>query len=94
MPPGSSDDAFGALGAPVGRIFFAGAETIPGQSGTVHGAWRSGERAAEEVDSWLEAEAGRIGGTPAERPAATAHRHGLSFPRTLSGRDCLSCHGS
>jgi monoamine oxidase len=41
------------LGAPVaGRLFFAGEATaLDGESGTVNGALRSGERAAEEVEA-------------------------------------------
>lgn len=47
---GSHPDHFRALAAPVGdRLFFAGEATSHDQWGTVHGAWRSGLRAAAEL---------------------------------------------
>ena len=42
------------LAKPVeGKLFFAGEATIPAHSGTVHGAYLSGQRVAEEVEAVL-----------------------------------------
>lgn len=50
LPPGASRETMAALAEPVGeRLFFAGEATQPGQYGTVHGAYRSGGRAAQEL---------------------------------------------
>ena len=46
---GGSLDACDILAAPQGRIHFAGEHTSSSYNGTVHGAFLSGERAAEEV---------------------------------------------
>jgi len=52
---GASNDSRRALAEPLGdarvdRVFFAGEATSPGFAATVHGAYTSGRRAAEEVD--------------------------------------------
>lgn len=58
---GASNGSRRALAEPLGdarvdRVFFAGEATSPGHSATVHGAYLSGRRAADEVDG--EADAG------------------------------------
>jgi monoamine oxidase len=50
LPVGASHDDLDALAAPVdNRLFFAGEATSRRHRGTVHGAWLSGLRAAEEI---------------------------------------------
>ncbi len=50
VPPGAEPEDFDALAAPVGdALFFAGEATSRDFRGTVHGAWISGLRAAEEI---------------------------------------------
>jgi monoamine oxidase len=50
LPIGASHDDLDALAAPVDdRLFFAGEATSRRHRGTVHGAWLSGMRAAEEI---------------------------------------------
>ncbi len=50
MPPGATPADYTALAQPVaGRLFFAGEATTADYQGTVHGAYLSGERAADEV---------------------------------------------
>lgn len=50
IPPGATPAAYTALAQPVaGRLFFAGEATTTDYPGTVHGAYLSGERAADEV---------------------------------------------
>jgi monoamine oxidase len=49
MPPGVLTQFGRALRAPVGRIHWAGTETATVSHGTIDGAIRSGERAANEV---------------------------------------------
>ena len=50
VPVGSSRADRTTLGRPIGsRLFFAGEATEPGFPGTVHGAFMSGERAAQEM---------------------------------------------
>jgi len=44
-----------AFEAPVGRLFFAGEHTDADDPGTVRGAWRSGERAADMLLAALDA---------------------------------------
>jgi monoamine oxidase len=46
---GATTKDFDALAEPVGRLFFAGEATIGSHQGTVHGAYISGIRAAEEI---------------------------------------------
>jgi polyamine oxidase len=49
-PPGCPKDAFDALAAPTdGRLFWAGEATYAQDPSTVHGAYLSGRRAAEEI---------------------------------------------
>ena len=50
LPVGASHDDLDALAAPVDdRLFFAGEATSRRHRGTVHGAWLSGLRAADEI---------------------------------------------
>jgi monoamine oxidase len=50
LPVGASHNHMAALAAPVDRLlFFAGEATTRRHRGTVHGAWLSGIRAAEEI---------------------------------------------
>lgn len=46
---GSSNDDRDALAAPAGALFFAGEACSRDHAATVHGAWRSGERAARAL---------------------------------------------
>jgi monoamine oxidase len=49
-PPGTGPEDYETLAEAVeSRVFFAGEATIPEHSGTVHGAFISGERAAKEI---------------------------------------------
>ncbi len=58
---GSTRDDRVALGAPVdGRLFFAGEATEPDYSSTVHGAYRTGRRAARQVDVAVRARDSRV----------------------------------
>ena len=49
FPPGALTQYGPALSAPCGRVHWAGSETSPISLGTIDGAIRSGERAAQEV---------------------------------------------
>jgi monoamine oxidase len=49
MPPGVLTSYGHALGAPVGRIHWAGTETATVWNGYMDGAVQSGQRAAKEV---------------------------------------------
>jgi polyamine oxidase len=50
VPPGAEYDDYEALAKPIGnRLFFAGEATSVRYPSTVHGAYESGERAAQEV---------------------------------------------
>ena len=50
LPVGATFDDLEALGTPVAdRLFFAGEATSRRHRGTVHGAWLSGERAANQI---------------------------------------------
>jgi monoamine oxidase len=50
VPPGGSYDDYHTLAQPIGRrLFFAGEATSIRYPSTVHGAYESGERAAQEV---------------------------------------------
>ena len=50
LPPGTDEEAIAALAAPVAsRLFFAGEATTSDYQATVHGAYLSGIRAAEEI---------------------------------------------
>ena len=52
IPVGSGPEDRRALAEPVGeRLFFAGEATIPEYPATVHGAFLSGVREAERIDS-------------------------------------------
>lgn len=51
VPVGSTAADFRAIGAPVGRLQFAGEATAPGNNATVHGAYASGLRVAEALRS-------------------------------------------
>jgi len=54
LPPGATPDDLAALAAPVaGRLFFAGEATSGDYQGTVHGAYQSGLRAAQELADTL-----------------------------------------
>lgn len=54
MQRGATRRAYGALAAPVrNRLFFAGEATHEDYPATVHGAWLSGLRAAEEIGEQL-----------------------------------------
>ncbi len=48
-PPGIGKADYRALGAPSGRVLFAGEATEPDYPGTVHGAYLAGIRAARQV---------------------------------------------
>ncbi|MGL4306340.1 MAG: flavin monoamine oxidase family protein [Mycobacteriaceae bacterium] len=53
-PVGSSSQNRKELGTSIGdRVFFAGEATHTQYPGTVHGAWLSGQHAAEELQVWL-----------------------------------------
>ena len=49
FPPGADGEAYDALAQPCGPLFFAGEATCRSFPGTVHGAYLSGVRAAQEV---------------------------------------------
>ena len=50
VPPGATYDDYEALSEPIGdRVFFAGEATNARYPATVHGAYESGERAAQEL---------------------------------------------
>lgn len=49
LPSGASPDDYDELARPVGRLYFAGEATNKEYSSTVHGAYLSGVRAAQEV---------------------------------------------
>jgi monoamine oxidase len=52
LPPGATPDDYDALAAPVGpRLFFAGEATHRQHPSTVHGAYLSGVRAAQQIAS-------------------------------------------
>lgn len=51
MPVGVTPEAIEELAAPVDTLYFAGEATSPDYAATVHGAYLSGIRAAEEIDS-------------------------------------------
>lgn len=55
VPVGGSPGDMEQLGRPASRrLFFAGEHTVPASFGTVHGAYRSGRRAAAAIsDAWL-----------------------------------------
>ena len=50
LPPGSSLEDIAELGKTVGNLYFAGEATHDEYPGTVHGAYLSGVRAAQELD--------------------------------------------
>ena len=59
MPPGASLKDYAALARPIGtpnggkRIFMAGEATVTDFPGTVHGAYASGLRAANEISEHI-----------------------------------------
>jgi monoamine oxidase len=55
VPPGASPDDYDELAKPAGRIHFAGEATHKGYASTVHGAYLSGVRAAQEIAAQMAA---------------------------------------
>lgn len=49
MAAGCTPDDISALAAPAGCLFFAGEATSPSNQGTMHGAYSSGQAAAQDV---------------------------------------------
>ncbi|WP_437285519.1 flavin monoamine oxidase family protein [Sorangium sp. So ce406] len=55
MPPGATPDDHDELARPAGRLHFAGEATHKGHASTVHGAYLSGVRAAQEIATQMAA---------------------------------------
>ncbi|HSN98894.1 MAG TPA: FAD-dependent oxidoreductase, partial [Candidatus Nanopelagicales bacterium] len=70
LPPGSTPANFDAMAEPVGRLIFAGEATNKDYYATVHGAYLSGVRAAQEI-------AARVGGPSSQPQAEVAATPGL-----------------
>ena len=84
--PGLLLDHGPALQEPVGRIYWAGAETASEWSGYMDGAVESGERAAREVLSALAGEQEAPGYSLAATPGFFAAAVGFRSPNRIEGR--------
>jgi polyamine oxidase len=96
LPPGATGETRRALGAALlggtGGVFFAGEATSVDHPSTVHGAFESGERAANEVIDAIAPESRVViigGGVAGLAAAAALRRSGFTHVVLLEARDRL-----
>jgi monoamine oxidase len=95
LPVGVSANEHDALAAPAHeRLFFAGEATHRKHPGTVHGAYLSGLREAENMQKALPDRSAVTGEWPSEQGPSVVHPHGDAFPREKRETACNVCHGT